>query len=135
MLENKSPIETFHWLVRAHSLSARGYCEACEFFEKEKNENNLNLDEKIIIACCLKNINIAILTEDIKEEVNLKKLQIEEFYIDNYDKCAPGTRDYMANYEETMQKEREMFSGLHEYVEKENKRLSKVYLRDTKERR
>lgn len=126
MLDDKSPIEVFHWVVRSHSLSAKGYCEVCDFFEKEKRENNLNLDEKIIISCCLRNIHIAILTEDLKEEVKANKLKAEEFYIDNYDKCAQGTRDYMANYEETMQKEREMFKGLYEFVEKQDRELQKV---------
>ena len=69
MLEEKTPIESFHFIVRAHALTAKGFYEACDYFEKEKNEKNLNLDEKIIIACCLRKIHIASMLEDRKSVV------------------------------------------------------------------
>lgn len=129
MLEDKSPIESFHFIVRAHALAERGFIEACEYFEKEKDLNNLNLDEKIIIACCLRKIHLASITGDKKEELDKKRLPAEEFYLENYDRCAPGTRDYMANYEEKMRKEREMFRDLDAFVEKQNKKVEKVYIK------
>ena len=131
MLENKSPIESFHIIVRAHALSPRGFGEACDYFDREKDLNNLNLDEKIIIACCIRKIHLAGTAGKEKEELDKKRLPAEEFYLDNYEKCAQGTRDYMAAYEEKLQKEREMFKDLDAYVERVHKKLSgeeqKVY--------
>ena len=131
MLEDKSPIESFHTIVRAHSLSPRGFLEVCDYFDREKDLNNLNLDEKIIIACCLRKIHLASIAGKQKEELDKKRLPAEEFYLEYYDKCAQGTRDYMTAYEEKMQKEREMFKDLDAYVEKVHKKLSaeheKVY--------
>ena len=127
LLEDKTPIDIFHWIVRAHSLSARGYSEVCDWFDTEKDKGNLNLDEKIIIACCLRKIHIASLRDKDKDMVDEKRIKAEEFYLENYDKCAQGTRDYMADYEEKMKKEREMFKDLDAYVERVNKELGKVY--------
>ena len=128
MLEGKTPIESFHFIVRAHALTAKGFYEACDYFEKEKNEKNLNLDEKIIIACCLRKIHIASMVDKDKEEVALRRIPAEEFYLENYDKCAQGTRDYMADYEAKMQREREMFKDLDAYVEQQNRKINKVYV-------
>ena len=118
MLEEKSPKEVFHWLLRVHALSGDGFCEACDYFEKEKNENNLNLDEKIIMACCLLNISLAAAGRNRKEELEEKQESIRDFYFINYEKCAPGTRDYMKNYEDKMDQNKKMFKDLHEYIDK-----------------
>ena len=127
MLEDKTPIESYHIIVKAHALSLRGYLEVCDYFDEEKDKNNLNLDEKIIIANCIRTIHLASATDEQKEIAMKRRYNAESFYLDNYDKCAPGTRDYMAAYEEKLRKEREMFKDLDAFVEQSNKRLSKVY--------
>lgn len=127
MLEEKTPIEAYHVIVKSHALSLKGYLEACDYFDKEKDNNNLNLDEKIIIANCIRTIHLASATEEQKEIATKRRYNAESFYLDNYDKCAPGTRDYMASYEEKLRKEREMFKDLDAFVERQNKELQKVY--------
>ena len=127
MLEGKKPIESFHIVVRSHSLSLRGFEEVCDYFDEEKDKNHLNLDEKIIIANCIRNIHLASATDEQKEIALKRKYNAESFYLDNYDKCAQGTRDYMAAYEEKLRKEREMFKDLDAFVERQNKSLQKVY--------
>lgn len=127
MLEDKTPIESYHTIVKAHALSLRGYLEVCDYFDEEKDKNNLNLDEKIIIANCIRTIHLASATDEQKEIAMKRRYNAESFYLDNYDKCAPGTRDYMAAYEEKLRKEREMFKDLDAFVERQNKSLQKVY--------
>ena len=127
MLEDKTPIESYHIIVKAHALSLRGYLEVCDYFDEEKDKNNLNLDEKIIIANCIRTIHLASATDEQKENAMKRRYNAESFYLDNYDKCAPGTRDYMAAYEEKLRKEREMFKDLDAFVERQNKSLQKVY--------
>ena len=127
MLEDKTPIESYHIIVKAHALSLRGYLEVCDYFDEEKDKNNLNLDEKIIIANCIRTIHLSSATDEQKEIAMKKRFNAESFYLDNYDKCAPGTRDYMAAYEEKLRKEREMFKDLDAFVERQNKSLQKVY--------
>lgn len=127
MLEDKTPIESYHIIVKAHALSLRGYLEVCDYFDEEKDKNNLNLDEKIIIANCIRTIHLASATDEQKEIAMKRRYNAESFYLDNYDKCAPGTRDYMAAYEEKLRKEREMFKDLDAFVERQNKSLQKVY--------
>ena len=87
----------------------------------------MDLDEKIIIANCIRNIHLASATDEQKEIALKRKYNAESFYLDNYDKCAQGTRDYMAAYEEKLRKEREMFKDLDAFVERQNKSLQKVY--------
>ena len=118
MLEDKTPIESYHIIVKAHALSLRGYLEVCDYFDEEKDKNNLNLDEKIIIANCIRTIHLASATDEQKEIAMKRRYNAESFYLDNYDKCAPGTRDYMAAYEEKLRKEREMFKDLDAFVVK-----------------
>ena len=127
MLEDKTPIESYHIIVKAHALSLRGYLEVCDYFDEEKDKNNLNLDEKIIIANCIRTIHLASATDEQKEIAMKRRYNAESFYLDNYDKCAPGTRDYMAAYEEKLRKEREMFKDLDAFVERQNKSLQKTY--------
>ena len=127
MLEDKTPIESYHIIVKAHALSLRGYLEVCDYFDEEKDKNNLNLDEKIIIANCIRTIHLASATDEQEENAMKRRYNAESFYLDNYDKCAPGTRDYMAAYEEKLRKEREMFKDLDAFVERQNKSLQKVY--------
>ena len=85
------------------------------------------MDEKIIIANCIRTIHLASATDEQKEIAMKRRYNAESFYLDNYDKCAPGTRDYMAAYEEKLRKEREMFKDLDAFVERQNKSLQKVY--------
>ena len=127
MLEDKTPIESYHIIVKAHALSLRGYLEVCDYFDEEKDKNNLNLDEKIIIANCIRTIHLASATDEQKEIAMKRRYNAESFYLDNYDKCAPGTRDYMAAYEEKLRKERELFKDLDAFVERQNKSLQKTY--------
>lgn len=127
MLEDKTSIESYHIIVRSHALSLSGYLEVCDYFDEEKDKNNLNLDEKIIIANCLRTIHLASATDEQKEIAAKRRYNAESFYLDNYDKCAPGTRDYMAAYDEKLRKEREMFKDLDAYVERQNKSLQKTY--------
>lgn len=127
MLEDKTPKESYHIIVKSHALSLRGYLEVCDYFDEEKDKNILNLDEKIIIANCIRTIHLASATDEQKENAMKRRYNAESFYLDNYDKCAPGTRDYMAAYEEKLRKEREMFKDLDAFVERQNKSLQKVY--------
>lgn len=127
MLEDKTPNESYHIIVKSHALSLRGYLEVCDYFDEEKDKNILNLDEKIIIANCIRTIHLASATDEQKEIAMKRRYNAESFYLDNYDKCAPGTRDYMAAYEEKLRKEREMFKDLDAFVERQNKSLQKTY--------
>ena len=125
MLEGKSPNEVFHWLLRVNALGGDGFLEACDYFEREKNENNWNLDEKIIMACCLLNISLAASGRSKKEEIEEKQESIRDFYFATYDICAPGTRDYMKDYEEKMNRTKEMFKGLHDFVDNNYQKVLK----------
>ena len=117
MLKDKTPIEIYHWLLRTNALSGNGLVEVCDFFEKEKTKDNLNIDEKEILASCILNITLAAAGRDRMDVVEEKRKSIRDFYYANYDEVAEGTRDYIKNYEEKMNYQKEMFKSLHKYVD------------------